>query len=229
MKRGESWQPILKMGLGEERTTYLKHKIIEISRNKMFKEILTNPRNHNPCNFIYIVHAINDRYSEMGVNELHIREKIRQIRSENYYYCGSLVGKLCIETARRMFDKYKCNSPISQTDTNGPIGLILDIPDDDVIRIASTSDLNSPDKEKELRGFVIHYKGKKEQPLKLLCMSEGTEFGSREYNEMILKGHPATDISGVFYQDTDSKIETDGKFLGKMISQLGKKKFQLLH
>ncbi len=194
----------------------------------MYKEILTDPQKHNPNNFIYIVHAINDGSMGKGVNELDIRKRKEKIRTEGAFYCGSLVGKLDLEAARIMFDRYKGNLPISQTDTNGQIGLILDLPDDSVIRIASTSDLNSPGEQGELREFVIRYKIGTDQPLKLLLMSEGAEGGYREYNEMILRGHPLTGISGVFYQDTDSETEARGKLFWEVVSQIERKEIPVI-
>ena len=191
----------------------------------MYKEILTAPQNHNPNNFIYIVHAIHGGYSNTNASRLPIRNRMNNVRTEGRFYSGSLIGKLDPETARKIFNKYRSNSPISQTSTNGTLGFILGIPDDSVIRIAATHDLNSPKKQKELRGYVDQHKDMKKPPLILLVMN-GDD--SLLYNEMVLAGHPQTTISGVFYQDQDSRTETRGKLLGERVSQLEGKKIPII-
>jgi hypothetical protein len=194
----------------------------------MFKEILTNPAGHNPNNFVYIVHSLNDTYDDMPIDKLPIPKKVRLMKKPGSLYSASLVGKLDLKTARRMFDKYTGNHPISLTDTNGLIGLILDIPCDNVICIASIEDLPSPDGQRALRKFVREYEGRINNPLRLLLMSFGAEFSSRSYNEMILRGHPLTGISGVFYQEPNYRSEAEIKQFAERANRLEGKELPLI-
>jgi hypothetical protein len=197
----------------------------------MYKEILTNPQNHNPDNFIYVTHGISDRFtmhSEEGISVSLIKQKVERIRGRKFFYCGALVGRLDQETAKNIFSQYKINLPISQLDTYGEVGLILDIANDSVIYAASASDFHSPKKQEELKEFAIKHKGQIEKPLSLLLMGEGTEFGISDHNEMILIGHPETNISGIFYQDSSSKTENEGKLLMEIVSELENKEIVII-
>ncbi len=189
----------------------------------MFTEILTNPKEHDPNNFIYLVHGINNGINSI-MNEETIK-KVTRIKNPNEYYRASLVGKLNEETAKEMFG---LNQEIYQIGTYTNIGLIIKPPNDSIIQIAWNCDIGSPLNQEELKCFVKKHRGKIKYPLELLI---GTKNSPNEplinYNEIILKGDPNTRIVGIFYRQS-LILKDEGERLRRIVSKVIKENVSLI-
>ncbi len=115
----------------------------------MFKQILTDSRNHDPNKFVYLVHAINDGYKWKYIREV-AEKKIKLIQKKGSFYSASLIGKLDPKAASEILGykyhawKTAMHDQVWQTATNGSTGFILDIANDGVIYLACNHDINSP-------------------------------------------------------------------------------------
>jgi|TARA_Y100000310_G_C20605398_1_gene775225 hypothetical protein len=185
----------------------------------MYKEVLTDPKQHDSNNFIYLVHGIMDHSGlaeKKVLTRYDVEQKINRIKDPEGFYRGSLIGRLEAETAKEKIHWH--GGPVSQTATFGNQGLILDPSSDDIVYIAWNCDLGSPWQNGEFKEWIMQHKGKKKDPLDLLTHSVGPSWAN--YNEMALRGDPATNVSGVFYVDLDDRAAFEGRLLQEMVSVL---------
>ena len=71
----------------------------------MYKEILTNPNQHDPNNFIYLVHAITDvDGTSKRRDRSNLEWRINRIKNPDLFYPASIIGKLEAETAEQIYD-----------------------------------------------------------------------------------------------------------------------------
>lgn len=178
----------------------------------MFKEILTNPIEHDPNNFIYIVSGLLD----FNVNIVwpdRIWHKINRIRDPNQFYKASIIGCLSDDYAKQTMEYYE--GEINQTGIFRDIGVIVNPVSDELIYIAWNCDISSPCDMEELKTFITKHKGKIKDPLMLLTQTRGII----RYNELIIRGDKETSIQGVFYKDReDSRNKHTGKLLCEIVS-----------
>lgn len=178
----------------------------------MFKKILTNPKEHNPDDFVYLVHGLMD-WDFSGLTSQEMEDHVSKIRNPNQFYSASMIARLNGESAKRRIGWH--DGSISQTSTFGLVGLILGPADDTIIQIAWNCDIGSPHDPSELGRFVQKHKGKIRYPLTLLTQTKGSP-----YNELILRGDERTDIKGVFYTPINPKEERNGKILAEIVSEV---------
>ncbi len=167
-------------------------------------DYLTDPRNHNENNFIYLVHGIN---YDKTANE--IEQILSRINTPGCFYSASLIGKLSKDKALRLLDY---PHEINQTYTFGLIGFIVQPEKDEDIYIAWNCDIGSPLEPSELKEFARKHRGKKKSIVKLLTNAVGIKY--IRYNELILQGSEDTKISGIFYREG--------------LNEIGKEKLSLL-
>jgi len=161
----------------------------------MYKGITTSPRSHNPGNFRYLVVDVigPERGTFEAPTKKYISEKVNGLRDPNMFTRASLVGALNAESARQTFDY---QDEIIQLGTLGNAGLIVDIPTDEVIYYAWNANIaSSPDNQK-FAEFCEKYRGKIRDPLILL--TDTREYGTGNQNSIGIRGHPDTNVSGVF-------------------------------
>ncbi|MEM3074552.1 MAG: hypothetical protein QW727_01250 [Candidatus Pacearchaeota archaeon] len=176
----------------------------------MFKELLTEPKNHNPTNFIYLVHSI--------IFHEEMNDKINRVRDPNQFYRASMIAHLDSESAKQRIDWDWHGGEVYQMGAFGSIGIIVDPAYNDLVQIAWNCDLGSPCDPKELEEFVQKHRGKIKSPLYLLTQTKGLK--DIKYNELILRGYRDTAIKGVFFRSQNSEIEYKGRQLGKIVSEL---------
>jgi hypothetical protein len=168
----------------------------------MFKEVLTDPKKHNPEHFIYLVHGI----LTVKGTDLKIEEKLRNVKTQGRFFRASLIGKLSKESAKKIgWDVFK-EQGISQLITFGAIGFIIEPFNDEVIKIAWNADIGSPRDQEPLRKFVMEHKCKIKTPYELL-----TSTPDSLHNELILEGHQGNAIRGIFvvegYERSKANLE----------------------
>ncbi len=167
----------------------------------MFKEILTDPKEHDPNNFIYLVHSFINISPDPddGIPTQKVYDTIDRIMSPGKFYSASLIGRLDRESAKQRFN---WDSEINQLGTYGLVGIIIEPPKDESIQIAWNCDVGSPSNQEEFKKFVTKHYGKIKYPLILLTETVGL------YNELILEGG-GTKIKGVFYKYLDTPDSND--------------------
>jgi len=183
-----------------------------------FKELLTNPLEHNPTGFVYLVHGFINHGAE-GISREEMKRKCMRVIDSNMFYSASLIS--CLESELAM-KKLGYNKEIFLVGTFGNFGLILNPPIDKVIYIAWNSDIGSPREQGELRNFALEHNGKIKTPLELLITD-----GIYSYNELVIKGHEETSIDGVFYHD-NPRGEEFGKRLCEVVSKIMQKDVPLV-
>lgn len=160
----------------------------------MYKELLTNPKQHDLENFIYITHGV---ISGGGRPRKDVVEyAVSKIKNHEEFYRASLIGKLTAENAKKLLGY---DGSVSRIAPFGPEGLIVEPQNDDAIQIAWSHDLSSP-KHPQYSEWVKSHKGKIKTPLDILTY---TLIG---HNEMALRGDTKTNIAGVFYVAISPKI-----------------------
>jgi len=180
----------------------------------MFKKILTDPREHNPNDFIYLVHSFLD-WNGNGISPQEMKDRVNRVKDPNQFYRASMIAHLEGESAKQ---KIGWHGGVYQMGTFGNIGIILDPAYDGLVQIAWNCDLGSPWDPKELEKFVQEHKGKIRCPLTLLTQTKG--LNDIKYNELILQGNKDTAVKGVFFRPQDSKTEYKGKQLREIVSEL---------
>lgn len=183
-----------------------------------FKELLTSPLEHDPNNFVYLVHGFINHGSE-GITPEEMKRKAMKVINNNRFYSASLIS--CLESGQAM-GKLGYNDRVFLVGTFGNFGLILNPPSDKAVYIAWNSDIGSPREQKELKNFAVEHRGKIKSPLELLTIN-----GIYSYNELIIKGHEKTSIDGVFYRD-NLRGEPFGKLLCEVVSSIVKKDIPLV-
>jgi hypothetical protein len=168
----------------------------------MFKEVLTDPKKHNPEYFIYLVHGI----LAVEGTDLKIEEKLKDVKTQGRFFRASLIGKMSKESAKKIgWDVFK-EQDISQLITFGAIGFIIEPFNDEVIKIAWNADIGSPRDQESLRKFVAKHKFKIKNPYELL-----TSTPDGLHNELILEGHQGNAIRGIFvvegYERSKANLE----------------------
>lgn len=181
----------------------------------MFKESLTEPKQHNPNDFIYLVHGLLD-WNGNGIFTQEIKDKVSRIRDPNQFYRASMIAHLNGESAKQRIGWR--GGEVCQIGTFGNVGFIVDPAYDGLVQIAWNCDLGSPWDPKELKKYVQEHKGKIRYPLTLLTQTKGDD--SIKYNELILKGDTRTSINGVFFRSMNSKTEYEGRQLGDVVSEI---------
>lgn len=183
----------------------------------MFKDIVTNPSEHQTDRYIYLVYAFHQ--SNPAKNTLEgIKATVDRIQDSNKFFRASLVGRLDPKLARERFGLYE---RINQTGTFGDIGLVVHLASDEQVRIAWNCDLASGLTEDKLAEFVSQHDGKVRDPHYLLTQTAGT--GDLNYNEIVLNGHPATQVGGVFYKGDNLSLRANilatilGHFYGSTV------------
>lgn len=189
----------------------------------MFKEILTNPKEHNPNDFIYLVHGLLD-WNGNGISHQEMKDKVNRVRNPDQFYRASMIAHLGGESAKQRFGWH--GGELYQMGTFGNMGVIVDPASDDLVQIAWNCDLGSPWDSKELEKYVQEHKGKIRYPLTLLTQTKGPE--DIKYNELILKGDENTIVKGVYFRSQDSETEYKGKQLGEIVSELMQKEVPIV-
>jgi len=67
--------------------------ITYICENKMFKELLTEPKEHNPTYFIYLVHSFLS-WKDYGISNEEMKEKVSKLRNPNQFYRANIILKI---------------------------------------------------------------------------------------------------------------------------------------
>ncbi len=181
----------------------------------MFKEVLTNPKKHNPNDFIYLVHSFLD-WNGNGISHQEMEDKVNRVRDPNQFYRASIIAHLDGESAKQKIGWY--GGEVYQMGTFGNIGIIVDPAYDGLVQIAWNCDIGSPWDPNDLKKYVQEHKGKIRYPLTLLTQTKGDD--SIKYNELILKGDTQTSVKGVFFRPMDSKTEYKGRQLGAVVSEI---------
>lgn len=180
----------------------------------MFKKVLTNPREHNPNDFIYLVHGLLD-WNGNGISPQEMKDKVNRVKDPNQFYRASMIAHLDGESAKQRIGWH--GGEVYQRGTFGNAGVIVDPAHDGLVQIAWNCDLGSPLDPKKLEKFVQEHKWKIRDPLTLLTQTKGPD--DIKYNELILKGDKDTAVRGVFFIPQDSKTEHKGKQLGEIVSE----------
>ena len=180
----------------------------------MFKELLTEPKEHNPNDFIYLVYSLIDLHGN-SISPQKMRDKVNRVRDPNQFYSASMIAHLDKESAKKRIGYIR---EVYQIGTFGDIGIIVDPAYNDLVKIAWNCDLGSPLDPKELENFVQEHKGKIKNPLTLLTQTRGP--AGFKYNELILKGDENTVVKGVFFKPQYSRTEYEGKQLGAIVSEI---------
>ena len=116
----------------------------------MFKKVLTNPSEHNPNDFIYLVHGLID-YGNNGITPEDVTGKIGKIGSANEFYRASMLGQMDEDSAKQ---RVGWHGELYRMFTFGNVGLILNPANDEDIKIAWYCGLGSPNEPEELKKFV---------------------------------------------------------------------------
>lgn len=156
-----------------------------VSRSQIeYVETLTNPKEHNEDNYVYIVHS-----TDLD----NVEGAIKKIKNPENHFSASLIGKLPKEEAK---EKLSYHGGVEQTETFYPVGLIVSPAEPDDIKVAWNCDLGVPTDQEELKEWVKEHEGKRKPPVSLLTQS----VGSIPYNEMVIQGDEKTEIQGIFYK-----------------------------
>jgi hypothetical protein len=182
----------------------------------MFKDALTEPKEHTPNEFIYLVHGLLD-WNGNGISHQEMKDKVNRIRDPNQFYRTSMIAHLDAESAKKRLGW--CGGEVYQMGTFGNVGLIVDPARDGLVKIAWNCDLGSPVDQKELEKYVQQYKSRGcKHPFSLLIETKGLD--DIKYNELILKGDKSTIVKGVFFKPQDSETEHKGRQLGEIVSEI---------
>jgi hypothetical protein len=155
---------------------------------------LTDPRNHDPENFVYLVHG---RWLDPCRDyEDSVRYIASRIKDPNLHFRTSLIGKLNKDVAKGVFNDDAIGD-VEQLGISGTLGLIIEPSISDIIRIAWNCDLQSPLDPETFRSFAERYDGKLRNAQTLLERTVGSSH--YPYNELVLRGNKDTSVSGVCY------------------------------
>ena len=169
----------------------------------MFKKVLTNPSEHNPNDFIYLVHGLID-YGNNGITPEDVKGKIGKIGSANEFYRASMLGQMDEDSAKQRVGWQ--GGELYRMFTFGNVGLILNPASDEDIKIAWYCGIGSPNEPEELKKFVEQHKGRVRSPLYIFTKSMNADDVLGD-NEFVIEGNPATQIQGVFYRDNHNASE----------------------
>ncbi|MEK6862361.1 MAG: hypothetical protein AABY07_10450, partial [Nanoarchaeota archaeon] len=107
----------------------------------MFKKSLTEPNEHNPNDFIYLVHGLLD-WNGNGISPQEMKDKVNRVRDPNQFYRASMIAHLDGEAAKQRIGWH--GGEVYQMGTFGDVGVIVDPAYDDLVQIAWNCDLGSP-------------------------------------------------------------------------------------
>ena len=184
---------------------------------KVFKKLLTEPKEHDQDNFIYLNHGLlNLDCNDNGISLQEVKDKIGRIRDPNQFYRASMIAHLDGEMARLRIGWR--GGEVYQVGTYGNVGLIIDPAHDGLVQIAWNCDIGSPLDPEELEKYVQEHKGKIKCPLTLLTQTKGND--SIKYNELILKGDKQTSVKGIFFRSMGSKTKFIARQLEDIVSEI---------
>jgi len=178
----------------------------------MYSEALTDPRKHDPNDFVYITHSIfNWDKESYDFDRDDLKERIGGVKDPSQYYSASLIGRMSPEMA---LTKFEYDTNIEQLKTFGEAGLILNPPEESIC-IAWNCDLGRSLEPYKFNKWVKKHTGKVRSPKKLLTK---TWFGL--HNEMVIRGEDRTVIEGVFYLDKEKRPKEFISMLKKMTDEI---------
>ena len=166
-----------------------------------FKEFLTDPREHNPDDFIYLVHGlVNWDFSDFGkeLSREQVAEKIDLIKNPKSFLDTSLIANLNEDAVKNRMG-WKNYSKVCQLGTFSDVGLIISPASDSLIKIAWNCDVGTPMEQEEREKFVSCHRGKIKPVSRLLTDVKGSL-----YNHIILQGNYENEIKGIFYNHEKS-------------------------
>jgi len=182
----------------------------------MITDSLTDPKSHNPDEYLYIAHSVDGFHTEFDA--FNVRQVMEHLTTPDTYFSVSLIGKSEGELVEQF--GWKHLDSFDQTVGHTFVGFLLQ-PDEIKIPIAWNCDLGSPRSQSELKEFVQEHWGKKRSLYQLITESVGS---GREfpYNELIVEGSPGS-IVGVYYFDIHGQMsfEEQGEKLHGITKQLG--------
>lgn len=186
----------------------------------MFKEVLTDPKNHDPNNFVYITHSLVNWVNE----DLNLNTRVSLIffiisfmPTQNY--SASLIGRMPQEIALVNFGYGK---KIEQLATFFWAGLILKPPEESIY-VAWNCDLGRPTNPIKFNKWAEKHKGKIRSPKTLLTKS-WFDF----HNEMVIHGDERTLIDGVFYLNNGNEPKEFGYTLKRITEEMTQKEIPII-
>jgi len=182
----------------------------------MFKDVLTNPSEHKPDDFIYLVHGLLP-YDGNEITPEDVGREISIIKTPNEFYRASMIGRMNEASAKQRLGW--CGGELYRMFTFGDVGLILNPASDENIKIAWYCGLGSPNEPEKLRSFVERYKYRIVEPLCIFTKSTGLPDDILGDNEIIIEGDPATEIQGVFYRNSDQAYN-DARMVQDVASEI---------
>ena len=192
-----------------------------------FKRILTDPDEHDPENFVYLMHGLSHSMYDPKDSIHKLDSKVKRITTPGEFYSASLVGVLDHEMMREKFGFW---DTVNQTDLFGVYGFVLnpsEIPvNDEIIKIAWYCDIGTPKNQEEVKRFVQEHEGKVKPPLHLLKSTVGRH--PVKYNELVIEGHGDMDIVGVFYKDMNKDVRNKAMEFQKTMEDLLQRKLPLI-
>ncbi len=152
---------------------------------------LTNPKEHDPNEFIYIAHSVQGNKPK----NLDISDIVSHIRDPAEFYSASLIGRSKARLVRKF--GWTHLPEFCQTGTHTFVGLLIAPQTEGNVYVAWNCDLGSPTNQDELRDFAQKNRGKKRPLYQLLnnSLGSGRDF---KYNELVVRGDPDS-VVGVFY------------------------------
>ena len=170
-----------------------------------YNEALTDPRTHDPENFVYMTHGIvNWEGDDIDLTDEYFDDRICRIRDSSRFYDTSIIGVMSSEDAMKSLGYGK---DIRNLNPAGSGGLILKPPEDSIY-VAWNFDLGSPIDPESLKIWANRHRGKIKPPIRLL-LDNHLDF----YNHLVIRGDERTVIDGVFYLDRDSRAKEFGTML----------------
>ena len=198
----------------------------------MYRAHLTDPKLHDPANFIYVVCGIIDYKALSEAHSVDVFDKnavhlaLQKVRNFRDFYSASLVGKLDSSRAKETLDW--SNGELSQLATFGNLGLIIK-PEDTDVWVAWNSDIGTPGCKEERIPFVQKHKGKRKSVYDLMTDALKVSNPSVSYNELVIQGNPNVDITGLFYKTPcRSKLERQIKTVSQIVMDALKEELPII-
>lgn len=208
----------------------------------MYCANLTNPKLHDPANFVYIVHGIMDygpyllknKKSSLEGIEIDLTEisdvvkmhyVLQKIRDPEDFYSASLVGRLSASRAKEILSWG--GGELSHLATFGNFGFIMK-PEDTDIWVAWHSDIGVPRDKQERKEFAQKFQGRKKSVYDLMTKPLEQSNSDVTHNELLIKGNPSVEIVGLFYKSFGKKSERKGKISAQIALDTLKKEIPII-